>query len=308
MEESFKYQGIMKDFDLSIINQELIESLLGKEVYAISDEPSIKSEVSLFYHERWGDQLSEEDREEEEARQGLCGSIHFKGNCYVIKNEIIDEIYSLIEYYSTLWDYSSLCRFLEKKASLFLTDLERIEFFKEEYKRAVSLIDDEYRFSIFLENQYEWKKCVYNSLKDDNDLIEEHLSNKIVSLSPVSENDFSIIKQWQTFKQAKEILECCQRNLNLLSNSNHESKFKKEMQFTRLQKVVLFEKLMGLSPGAWENLSATKKGEILEILIDRNGNNIKKDYLSFEKMPSDKLKSDQNLVEDFLKSKLNNLG
>ncbi|MFS4484220.1 hypothetical protein ACKGJY_14470 [Hyunsoonleella sp. 2307UL5-6] len=128
---------------------------------------------------------------------------------------------------------------------------------------------------------------------------------------------FEIVLKWHKFKEVKEISSyclnriealgkettCSKTNQNTLSNRN-----KKKLRFTTIKQVALFEDLMKIESGKWDNLSATKKGEVLEPLFDKNADNIKTHYLSFEKTPSEHIKLSQKSVRDFLNSKFNVAG
>lgn len=210
----------------------------------------------------------------------------FENKVYRLNPKVILYMYLETERYVKEYSLFHLARFKDKIDHLFTftnTNIEKIEILKERKeklrKEYLKLMKGPEELIISFENPelYGYKNLKENimcSLEDHEDEIDIFLFSGNV-------RGLHIPDLWlkaETIK--KEMLLCSE-----LMNSNNVTNImgKTKITDTSLQ-VLLFEQIMKIEN--WDQVSSTKKGQLLSLLISKNDSNIKKVYLELEKKPT----------------------
>jgi hypothetical protein len=208
--------GVLKDVDLTEINQDLLTLLLERGIYEESKRELKFSEKELFFQKIFSSDFEKYDEvevEEEEKEQGLLGTIHFKNKLFDINTCILDEIYCLLEFFCELNDgYYEKKKIDLRLASLLEVD-DKLKLLKNEYNDCLNQVMSKISYLKYIEEDEEenWKDYVYFSLKEDSLLIENYLKGRVGnSFYPdVHEKDFSIVREWLIYSKVRAISNYC---------------------------------------------------------------------------------------------------
>jgi hypothetical protein len=240
-----------------------------------------------------------------------------------VKEEIAMVINLIFEYEANEDFYHSYVNELIFKLNKFKEKEEKVNHLKKERKRLWKKFNDENKDYVLHYLNIKpfcqvrtWTQYIALKIHDleDGNLLESYLKGFKISELPIDEieQEITFLKEYSTTKQhILHIDKLLDNNLYLESNNelsiidlfqssselNPKSKTKSKSLDCN-QKVLLIEKI--LHDENFVNYSATKKGKILALLIDKNEDNIKKQYLQIEKKgeKNEKLKSDIILINN----------
>lgn len=210
--------------------------------------------------------------------------IEYRGFLYFINEEIICEIYNLINdnIIGDDFEYEYINKPQQKiknHLSKLLNDNERFNFCVTKYNEYYSKIENIDEI-LYYENYDEeinltWEQFIKGSIPNYPELIKKHLFCKYYCY------DFDFVpftKIWRSLIESTEMM-------NFIKNKMQEYQSEQSIKNIDLSfKLSLLEKIMKIDN--WEDISATKKGKILTNLLGNNFDNIKNYYLELEKNPN----------------------
>jgi hypothetical protein len=108
--EGLKYEGILKDLNLEITNDLLLNELLKRNIY-------------FFEYDTDGYSDSEDTFE-------FGTRIYFKSKCYILNPEIQEEIYEEMKFFVTdvMSDFNFKCNHLESFLESFLSKEDKLNY------------------------------------------------------------------------------------------------------------------------------------------------------------------------------------
>ena len=293
MNQEYKFEGILKNIKIESIEPErLLEILIDKNIYYHYDN-SLDPPIEFF--------IPIESKSETEGIE-LASHFSFNGKEYSINPDILEEIYSKLEFYVEVIHTDVIVDALEMDISLmgFIDTTEKIEFLKSKHKQAFEFLRS-LDYLIFIGKEYngsnDWKKYVLDYIGDDEYYIRQHLKNSISDYLALND-DYCIVGAWINFHEKGNISAYCLTKLHELSyekNTAHSTSPPNTFQALLLDSLVKIEN--------WEELSFSKKGEILQMLTGKGKDNARKAFgEAYGKSERQKHWKTSNEIQEKLKS------
>lgn len=242
----------------------------------------------------------------------------FQEKKILFSDEVAEEVYNEID--NLFKDFDELqIKIGEIKSKLLtlLKEQDKISYLdvilKKEYKERYNLL-----MTLFLNENHPdyFKDNMIREIKNHPELIWYYISNgdffedQIIFFEMQKGNNenpptSSYLYQWLNCIMLNEISNFC-NDKYLEIKGVKKTINKSKPSFTRVQKILLLEKIRHYD--YWEELSASKKGEILSTLLEYDKDNIKKAYLMYDGKSTKQSKrfiSDKEFIDDFFDKMIN---
>lgn len=299
--KKYNYYGVLKGFDFKKINAVNFLKLIEKNLFDVYE----LSEIYKKPGEYFGLELEKID-------WVFSDFFLFNGKEYHLKNEVFLEMYNFknnfIEDFNDLESiYNEIYLAIEKE---FQTEnkMKVIEKYYNEYFSIVKNSDYYllYKEGIRTKGYHSWFQYFKSDIVEEEDFTSVENFLKGVS----SFLNSKINEEWNTFYIVSKVCDFCSKKRKeienpskneISSNEGLTNKSNKNEIMDTSKQVLLLEAIIA-SP-KWGNLSATKKGEIVSLLIGKNKDNIRNVYLQLDKPNSEmsqKIKDDMNEINKLI--------
>lgn len=296
--ENRKFYNILKGIKIDEINKETIEILLSKNI--IIDTKTIPGEQFDYNFK-----LSNYDYTSESE---ISSTTHFEERIlfenveYVINQEIIEEIYFTIEFCVenlegvNEWDKAEI----EIELEGILQIEEKFKYLQDKHLKLINKIKREPEYLVYsgkkdFNGYYSWKEMASERIMNESELIINYLTNNFKM------PNYDLYKQWLKYYRIKFLTDFCKLEIENLNNNSNKENDKSKLDTSK--QILMIERIRNINN--WENISATKKGKIISVLIGKNKDNIKDLYLTMEKNldeQTNKFKSDQDYIDKLIDS------
>lgn len=289
-----KYFGILKDFDFDNITRDTFHLLVEKDIFDVYELSNCyKSNDDYF-----GIELNEQ-------KYTFGDFFLFNKKEYVLKKSIISEMINRKNWVMKAFhDLDSITNEIELLVEAEFIPEKKIDVLENRRKAYFNQIRNATFYLLFKNNvevrSYKsWEEYVTIEFleEDGSKYIADYLKGKIKYLPSSLEYDwndyfiFSFINDYCDMKRS-EILGIEVAIKELAS---------KELDVSK--QILLFEKLRHFDN--WDDLSAHKKAKLINLLINKSEDNIRKTFSNIDKKDSeltDKFKKDNLEVENLIKS------
>jgi hypothetical protein len=281
---------IDKNFE-SESNQEELEFFFIKlNFYLDENKTSLYgtySKNSLIENEEYFYSIFQDDSEK---LKDLAEEIYEIINNYVESQNLYMESYMLMAELNG-------CYSKEDKISLLKSNLKNL--WKQDEHSGIFLMFMGKKENL---NDQDWKDNTIELFVQIPNLLTCYLKGELMEYytSKLIENDGvdELIIEWLYFSKIRNLIKFCEDQILLIENISSD-KINSSLLDTS-QMILLLEKI--ISDNNWSDYSATKKGQIVSILIDKNADNIKKKYLELDKKTNDQnRKKVEKINKDILK-------
>ena len=286
-----KYFRKFKKFNFDEINKKSFEILIDRKIF-------VKDESSSLYHED----------DESFITDDTILPFH---NCYIYNRsvyEINKEVYDEMIYVKN-WKLKAFytVEVITDEIELLIASTFQLEdkliILENNFKKYFNEILDKQYYPLFKDGisirGYEsWEQYFICEMEDNED-------HECVCKFLKGEDKFinsNIENQWNDYFVFAEISDYCKTKKNTLLNINENAMETKKTNIDLSFQICLLEEIINLKN--WNDITATKKGEILTSLLDKNKDNIKKVYLNFNKKTSeisDKILKDRTAASELMK-------
>jgi hypothetical protein len=227
----------------------------------------------------------------------------FRGVLYSVNSLLIDDICRLIEDYvmGTLEEMAE--DEIERQRVIlenYIDIEERKKYISNQYEQHFKNFREDENLIYFKFNDLDvdWRSFVDSRILKHMSYVEKHLFNENYYYYDVS--NYEISKIWLSLEYSSKMMSFFRNFLNL--NSDLQILEGKKTNIDLSFQISLLEEIINLKD--WSEITATKKGEILNNLLGKNKDNIKKIYLEFDKKSSEisnKMFNDRNKAAELIK-------
>jgi len=279
------FLGILEDLDfckLSFFEQQRI--LIKAEIFITNNKPQFFIFKNLNFRYPFFD-LFDDELEVEVPNKNLSNQwINYFGINYILNPIFLEDVFLHLKsdvYYDNDELIENEKKLILLKASKLLSDSEKIEYYKTEYHKHYNKIKDDENLLCYDDPESagweSWEQFVISKIRFDPKLIQEHLFNYLAYDTSFSD----ISKIWRRLNFEIEIM-CSLKNLisDSLNLEISSKKIDSSFQISMLEKMMKIEN--------WDDITATKKGEIISHLLGKNKDNIRNIYYELDKKQDDK--------------------
>ena len=286
-----KYFRNFKKFNFDEINKKLFETLIVREIF-------VMDESSSLYHE------DDESFITDDTILPFHNCYIYNGNEYKINKEVYEEMiyvknWILKAFYTVEVITDEIELLIASKFQL----EDKLIVLEDNFKQYFNEIRDKQYYPLFKDGVsirgYEsWEQYFICEMEDNED-------HECVCKFLKGEDEFintEIENQWNDYFVFAEISDYCKTKKNILLNITENAMETKKTNIDLSFQISLLEEIINLKN--WDEITATKKGEILNSLLGKNKDNIKKVYLDFDKKTSeisDKILKDRTKASDLIK-------
>mgnify|MGYP003600387340 CR=1 FL=1 len=281
MEFNTKYYGSLKDFNFKDINKDNFNMLIKSGIF----DESETSYVGKNY---------EDLAIEFGSYSGFCDFFLFNGKEYNLKREVVLEMI-----YVKNWMLEAFCK--DDVESHILNDIEilvngefstenKLKILEENYKKHFNLIEEKTLYSLY-KNGTEtlgyksWEELINEEIYDSN-------QPEIVEAFLMGIDDYfpqKLVNKWKDYYIFSEISNYCENKKNLILNITpkimDESENNSSKNIDLFYQISLLEEIINIKN--WEDLSATRKGKIVKLMLGKDAGNIKDIYLMLNRPQSE---------------------
>ena len=295
-----KYFGILKNFDFEKINKYSFQILIDKGIFDESElSEGYRSETDYF-----GIEL-------EDNISSFNDFFLFNRKEYNLKREVVSEMINLRNFHLVgFFKPQPIIKEIEILIEAELNIEDKIEVITNNYKLYFDMITEKEYYPLYKNNI---KTNGYNTW-------EEYFWDEIVGLQKYAsivnyfKGDYDnfipepIKSNWTEYYIFSQISNYCEEKKNLLLNIRPEKMQNIETPANKIElsfQISLIEEIRNIDRNIWEELSSTKKGKLLSLLIGKNADNIRNIYYELEKKPSDKSGKYSNENSKYSKDRIN---
>ena len=212
--DSFKYQGILFDKNLDIIDETLLEELVKLNIYKKSkfDQNDKKSYIKELVLEQ---------------------EFYFGQYLFQINNEVLEEIYLELKNFveEIKFDFEMSEKHLDMQLESYLLIEDKIKFLAKKYRKYHSKLVENYEVKLFLGEELwgykNWKELILGLIEGN--LISQHLKEQVINF-----NDDFIIR-WSNYFSLKSMCDIIlEKNseLHIKEENDKKSIIKKNKSLT----------------------------------------------------------------------------
>jgi len=278
MEFKPKYYRILEDFDFANINKNNFSILLKSGIFDENEvclSPQDYKELAIEFNNN----------------TTLCNLLYFNNKEYSLKKEIlVDMLYFRENYLNDCWEVEPVYYEIDEAITrAFLID-DKIKAINLVYNKYIKIIDDLRFFNLYKNNpkikhDESWFEYFeYRVLENDNlESVEKYLKG-ILDFLPKKFQE-----EWNNYYSFLKISDYCENKknsiLNITPTTMEETPNNSKKNIDLSFQIFLLEEIRNYKN--WDDVSPNKKGEIINLMLGKDPDNIKDFYLKLNKPKSE---------------------